>query len=433
MRWLFVALWGGCDKEPEVPGLTPEEVDDDGDGFPESNGDCDDADPAAFPGAVEISCNGKLEDCKGSDGNFTVPQDVSTIAEGLSAAGAGFAICVSPGTYAEHNLVVGRVAIRLVALPGGPVVIDAGGVGRGLDVTADGVSIEGITVLNGVATDEFEDLPGIIAGGGIRVTGDDVLLLNVTVNNSTAGSGGAIGALEAKNLTISGGTIAANFAISGAGLYAAFGDTTVLGTTFSANVATADGGGLYATDAKFTLDAVVVSGNTAPNGAGAFFRPTAPLTLTGGTWSDNIATEAGGAILAVDDDINITGTTFTGNQALVGGAIALGGAQSLTLSTSTLTGNSATSGGAVEVDGGATFTTLANNVTGNTAVGGGGGFHITGASKALLENDVVEANTAATGGGIYCEDGQIQETTTSLSGNLPDQEACGSCAGCNPR
>ena len=45
----------------------PNEVDDDGDGFTENEGDCNDSDTTIFPGAIEICGDGIDQDCDGSD------------------------------------------------------------------------------------------------------------------------------------------------------------------------------------------------------------------------------------------------------------------------------------------------------------------------------------------------------------------------------
>ena len=53
-----------CDGSDE---LCPEDVDDDGDGFTENQGDCNDGDAGIHPGAVEVCGDGVDQDCNGSD------------------------------------------------------------------------------------------------------------------------------------------------------------------------------------------------------------------------------------------------------------------------------------------------------------------------------------------------------------------------------
>jgi hypothetical protein len=72
-----------CDGlDNDCDGVVPfDEIDDDGDGFTECEGDCDDTNPNSYPGAPEI-CDGLDNDC-----NSLVPADE------LDADGDGYAIC----------------------------------------------------------------------------------------------------------------------------------------------------------------------------------------------------------------------------------------------------------------------------------------------------------------------------------------------------
>jgi hypothetical protein len=56
---------GTRDTGDDTPDTDPLDVDDDGDGFSENQGDCDDDDPALAPDVAEICDNGIDEDCDG--------------------------------------------------------------------------------------------------------------------------------------------------------------------------------------------------------------------------------------------------------------------------------------------------------------------------------------------------------------------------------
>ena len=55
------------ERRQELRPPKPDDVDDDGDGITENQGDCDDTDAAVHPGATEICGDGIDQDCNGSD------------------------------------------------------------------------------------------------------------------------------------------------------------------------------------------------------------------------------------------------------------------------------------------------------------------------------------------------------------------------------
>ncbi|MBN2467241.1 MAG: putative metal-binding motif-containing protein [Deltaproteobacteria bacterium] len=61
----------------ELFGINPNSVDDDGDGYTESQGDCDDHDAGVYPGAPETCGDGIDQDCDGSDPLCSLCADIS--------------------------------------------------------------------------------------------------------------------------------------------------------------------------------------------------------------------------------------------------------------------------------------------------------------------------------------------------------------------
>ncbi len=82
---MSVLLLLACFPELEAPDTLVDNPyrDYDGDGYSTIDGDCDDDDPASWPGAPEI-CDGKDRDCSG-----TVDDDCITLDTGDSADTSG--------------------------------------------------------------------------------------------------------------------------------------------------------------------------------------------------------------------------------------------------------------------------------------------------------------------------------------------------------
>ncbi|RLA50469.1 MAG: hypothetical protein DRQ65_08935, partial [Gammaproteobacteria bacterium] len=229
-------------------------------------------------------------------------------------------------------------------------------------------------------------------GGGIfaDVSGTDITLSNVQLDNNNAGdSGGAIylfeGTLNASDITFSNNTAVEE----GGAIYARLSDVVVVNGLFESN--TGGNGG-----------AVMLTGGTGS-------VTTSVFSLNSATGSDGPA--MGGAIYNAAD-LSITDTTIDQSVSEIGGGIFnsnFGGV--LKVVRSTLSNNQANNLGEVAgggVGGGGTITILNSTISGNTAVRGhGGGIGMTGGT-ARLNNVTVAHNAALDGlrGGMCAASGE---------------------------
>jgi hypothetical protein len=110
--------------------LADDEIDDDGDGYSEIEGDCDDANPAFNPAAVDYGCNGVDEDCSGTadEGSTCYDDDGDCYCETAPCTGGADPTCGALlGGDCDDTFEV--------VYPGSPEVCD--GLDNDCDITVD--------------------------------------------------------------------------------------------------------------------------------------------------------------------------------------------------------------------------------------------------------------------------------------------------------
>ncbi|QHI69743.1 thrombospondin type 3 repeat-containing protein [Tichowtungia aerotolerans] len=211
----------------------------------------------------------------------------TNIQSALDQASAGDTIWVKPGTYRLTNEISISTPVTLKSVNGpDETIIDAQWYSRCLNLSADGISIEGFTLCNGWA--------GFEEGGAIYCDADSSISNCIIRDNVAFGYGGGICGDYSLDVSIEDCILRNNESLlyQGGGAYRV---TSVQNCVFDGNRAAADGGGLCV--------AYVVSGCT---------------------FKDNVAGENGGGAVAVDKAINCH---FEGNSAAGdGGGMWLGGA-----------------------------------------------------------------------------------------------------------
>ena len=315
---------GGEDADADTGSSEPTtdpaaDGDGDGDGVAAAD-DCDDGDPAVHPGATEV-CDGVDNDCDpltSEDGLVTADGvTYSSVADAAVHASVGAEVVVCAGTYVETVYVDHPVWIHGVG--SSEVTIDGDGQGTTVVVAADGVTLEGLTVTGGLASD----------GGGVRLNSGNSGLALVDV------------------------TLAENSGSYGGGLF------------------------LDTLGAITTLERVTMTGNDAGFGGGLYDGGDQVVVCTDCTFSDDYGVVGGAVYLAWSSELIATTSSFIGNESGSGGALYLATLASAEVTDGWIEGNNATLyGGALYLSTDATLELVRTSILTNTATYSGGGAYL---------------------------------------------------------
>ena len=274
---------------------------------------------------------------------------------------------MTPGTYAEHDLVIPRdIIIRANTAAGGSAtdtIIDAQLSGRIFNNTGGhALTIDNLTLQNGLITAN--------SGGAILQFGGILTITHAAFSNCSADDAG-----------IGGGN---------AGAIAAAGIPTII------------------------IDSTTFTGCTANEGGGAIMQIAGTLTISGSTFSGCTAGGAG-AILSTTNT-SITHSVFTGCRATstttdgFGGAIAIGSVDNRitsTISDSTFSDCTAAggNGGALYNTGNSTLTVSGiSTFSSCTAGSDGGAIYSDGRGTVDITGATFAGCSASNGGAISAED-----------------------------
>lgn len=396
-----------------IPGgtATGTDPDGDGDGFPASV-DCNDADPAINPDALE-ACDGIDNNCDDAVDDAAAATldgvNYATLDELWAVVADGSAAMVCEGTWTVTAPMLDSGAVTLTSVAGRDVttISEVAG-GPAFLVTGSGsLTLEGFTITGSVDQAFDVDEGGALALMDSRVTGNG---LGVSIYAGTNG--------VTPSLVIDGCDLDANTHVGGTGgaVRAEFGASVSIANSNLTGNSAETGGAVWAsaTFVPMTLSITdsLIDGNQADWGGGVSLTNVS-LDASGTTISNNLGVVAGGGVDLVE--AAISGATITDNEAASGGGVAtrynaifLGNPFNPDLTGVVVEGNNAQLGAGVFVDQQTTVTLDATSTLRlNEAAIGGGGVWLDAATARVVSTG---ANT-----GSYA----------TYDDNLPDDVASG--------
>jgi hypothetical protein len=342
----------------------------------------------------------------------------SDIQDAVDAAAGGDTIVVCAGTYSLTSTITVDVDVTLVGEGAGISVISGDDSVRIIDLQAPatGIALADLTLIDGEA--------GAGNGGAVRAAGSGMTVSATDVSFETNRGVGGAAIFADGDVTIDGGRLVYNGSAStlyGGAIYSQGGEANISDAQLAHNNAKAAGGAGGAVQAdEITITGSEVAYNEADSKGGALSASL--VTITGSTlgYNTTIAGDSyGGAVWSTSTDV--TESTLAYNSAAAGGALASTGG--ITIHRSTLGYNTATLYGGAAYSTGSVIQADNSTFVGNSA-GTAGGAVMAGTSIALA-NDTFTQNVSPIGSSVLT-------STFSTSGSIFADEGGWGCQVTNP-
>jgi hypothetical protein len=374
-------------------------------GYVADSSDCDDSDPAQYPGADEY-CNGEDDDCDGDideDGEV-LDGDVfyaDSDGDGTGDEGSTIVACSQPSGYVDNTWDCNDSDATE------PIVVDQstgstsgpGTLASPYDMVQDGIDAadECVIVFPGNYTEAVH-----MNGTDLEITGVEGSELTMI---DAVGTGEPAFTVE---MGESSATVITGFTLTGDGHLEvdsnSWGCTSII--TCTDWYYTWCGGGFYANGSDPTVVDVQAIGSDLPPASTSTSYPDTYYTASYGGGMCFI-----GSLSAVMDSV------VADNYADQGGGVYADEFSAVTFDTTELAANLATDGGGMEVEGMVGLTNVSSRY--NDASSDGGGLYLIGAIADLV-NTAFVGDDAGTGGGLYAYASSTLDLLNSIVYGSPD-------------